>query len=464
MIKRHSFSFFLFNDVDPWPGLCCSPIRLEGQKDPIARDPSITRLIFRHSFNHTMKFSLATAILVSTVGSSHAFAPQGIYGTGSSFSSVTALFNGPEIGAGGMADTRNPDAIEHEDPRKSISVAPSFEEYMKQRAAGGSQAAESIATPTGTTTQPPTNWGQPAAAVVSPPAVTQPSVPVAAPVASGGDAIASMTASQTAMVDTIAAAIPDLEVKPDLSWAAGEPIAGATCTLDGREAPGPANIAWLSSVSIPGKLSSLTIFNGPLTDVPHLLSRCYVDADKNQLELALDFRPRAYGAYEMVDGDGNYPGPEDIGRKAFEYSGARMDFFNKFGTPELSAKLNEFSKSLQDATPSNIQPTELDQLTGGPLAISLTMPASDHNVQVVDQMRQLAAQEWLSWATDSSGAHEHRPGAPINTQYVYDSKFRINAYGALKDYYTFKFGGADGAKLAAAESGPLDEAYVGGGS
>jgi hypothetical protein len=34
-----------------------------------------------------------------------------------------------------MADTRNPDAYNDEDPRKSISAAPSFEEYLKQRAA-----------------------------------------------------------------------------------------------------------------------------------------------------------------------------------------------------------------------------------------------------------------------------------------------------------------------------------------
>lgn len=43
----------------------------------------------------------------------------------------TAVFQ--EIGAGGMADTRNPDAKADEDPRKSISAAPSFEEYLKQR-------------------------------------------------------------------------------------------------------------------------------------------------------------------------------------------------------------------------------------------------------------------------------------------------------------------------------------------
>ena len=40
-------------------------------------------------------------------------------------------------GAGGMFDTRDPEARVDEDPRKSIAEAPSFEEYMKQRAAGG---------------------------------------------------------------------------------------------------------------------------------------------------------------------------------------------------------------------------------------------------------------------------------------------------------------------------------------
>jgi len=36
-----------------------------------------------------------------------------------------------------MFDTRDPEAYEDEDPRKSIGEAPSFEEYMKQREAGG---------------------------------------------------------------------------------------------------------------------------------------------------------------------------------------------------------------------------------------------------------------------------------------------------------------------------------------
>ena len=45
------------------------------------------------------------------------------------------------IGSGGMADTRVVETKEDEDPRKSISAAPSFEEYLKQRDGGGAPAA-----------------------------------------------------------------------------------------------------------------------------------------------------------------------------------------------------------------------------------------------------------------------------------------------------------------------------------
>lgn len=58
----------------------------------------------------------------------------------------TALFNGPHLGAGGMADTRDPDPVAHEDARKSISDAPSFEEYLKMRSGGG-EAAPAPAAP-----------------------------------------------------------------------------------------------------------------------------------------------------------------------------------------------------------------------------------------------------------------------------------------------------------------------------
>lgn len=75
-----------------------------------------------------MKLAIATLL----VGSAAAFAPQ------ASVRSSTSISQ--HIGSGGMADTRVVEASEHEDPRKSISAAPSFEEYLKQRAGGDAAA------------------------------------------------------------------------------------------------------------------------------------------------------------------------------------------------------------------------------------------------------------------------------------------------------------------------------------
>ena len=279
--------------------------------------------------------------------------------------------------------------------------------------------------------------------------------------ATASEAIATFDASQRVSVDAIAAAIPDLTNKPDCSWVSGVSIAGCPTTLDARDAPGPANIAWLSSLCVSTKLSALTIFNGPLTDVPHLLSRCAVVGDST-LSFALDFRPRAYGAYEMKQQDGSYPGPDVLGRQAFEYSGARRDFETKFGTEEVAAFMASTTASFEGGVPSTAALTELDQLTRGPLAIYMTMPLTDANVAAVTAAREKAASYWLSWALDKS--HGHKPGAPVNTQYVYDSKYKQNSYLSLLPIYSDLYGPTDGAGLAAADSGPLDEGYVGGGS
>jgi hypothetical protein len=192
--------------------------------------------------------------------------------------------------------------------------------------------------------------------------------------------------------------------------------------------------------------------------VPHLLSRCCIS--ENILSLALDFRPRAYGAYELKDAEGNYPGPDEIGRKAFEYSGARNDYLKKFGNDNVVSILEAAKASFQGA--QDVDQTEFERLTGGPLALKINMPVTDNNVAAVRKLREAAASAWLCWALED--IHNHRPGAPINSQYVYDSKFRLNSYNALLEHYSVMLGSADGAKLAAADSGPLDEAYVGGGS
>lgn len=280
--------------------------------------------------------------------------------------------------------------------------------------------------------------------------------------ATAADAIATFESSQAASVNSIATAIPDLASKPDFTWSAADGISvgSSPVTLDARDAPGPANIAWLSSLTVASKLCSLTIFNGPLTDVPHLVSRVAINGDS--LHFTLDFRPRAYGAYEMRRPDGSYPGPDELGRKSFEYSGARLSFDNKFGTEEVKNWLFSTISSLEGASPYDQNPIDLDLLTRGPLYTSVSMPLTDGNVATITAAREQAVKYWLSWVMD--GQNEHRPGAPVNTQYVYDTKFKQNSYGALLNEYSAVFGPGDGSKLAVGDSGPLDEAYVGGGS
>jgi hypothetical protein len=249
-----------------------------------------------------------------------------------------------------------------------------------------------------------------------------------------------------------------------LSWSVEDAVtvlSSCVATLDGRDAAGPANIAWLSSLCVREHLSSLTIFNGPLTDVPNLLSRACISND-DELTLALDFRPRANGAYEMADAEGNYPGPDVLGRKSFEYSGNRKDFDTKFGTEEVMDFVNGIASACEGAVVAGQDPSELELLTRGPLALSIAMPLTESNVAAVADARSKAASYWLGWALDDS--HTHRPGAPINSQFVYDTKYRQNSYGAILPVYTSLFGPDDGAKIAAADSGPLDEGYVGGGS
>ncbi|KAL3926184.1 MAG: hypothetical protein SGBAC_013574, partial [Bacillariaceae sp.] len=269
-------------------------------------------------------------------------------------------------------------------------------------------------------------------------------------------------ASQAASVAKIQAGIPDLAVKPDFTVSESLSTSEAI-TIDAFDAAGPANVAWIASVSVSDKMSSLTIFNGPLTDVPHLVSRCSVVP--GGLHWKLDLRPRCYGAYELRKEDGSYPGAEEFGRKSFEYSGARKQFDTKFGTEEVQASLQSTIDSLEgditkDYEIEGASGHDEDLLTRGPLYTSILMPNTPANVAAVVKAREQAADWWLGWATD--GDHEHRPGAPVNTQYVYDSKFKINAYGALLGEYKAMYGAEDGQKLAVGESGPLDEAYVGG--
>ena len=82
-----------------------------------------------------MKFSLVLALATILFSSVSAFTPVPRV-WGARFMAVQNEGE-PKLGSGGMADTRDPEEMTHEDPRKSISAAPSFEEYLKQREAEG---------------------------------------------------------------------------------------------------------------------------------------------------------------------------------------------------------------------------------------------------------------------------------------------------------------------------------------
>lgn len=115
-------------------------------------------------------------LVLGLVATASAFAPA----NNDAKLSTTALFN-MEKGAGGMFDTRNPNPVQHEDPRKSISEAPSFEEYLRMRSGGA--AAPAPAAPAPAPAAPPAAaWGAPPAA--APPAWGAPA-PAAAPPAWG---------------------------------------------------------------------------------------------------------------------------------------------------------------------------------------------------------------------------------------------------------------------------------------
>merc|ERR1719253_1068535 len=106
-----------------------------------------------------------------------------------------------------MFDTRNPDSYEDDDARKSISAAPSFEEYLKMREGSTDVAVEA-------------NAPAPVATVTVTSSTPVPPTPVQRPAdASGGggnDAIAFLELSQATIIDKIASEISDLVLEQDL--------------------------------------------------------------------------------------------------------------------------------------------------------------------------------------------------------------------------------------------------------
>jgi hypothetical protein len=63
----------------------------------------------------------------------------------------------------------------------------------------------------------------------------------------------------------------------------------------------------MESVYVPKNLSSLTIFNGPLTNVPFSIEMLCCN-DRMSMSFTLDLRTPAYGTCKKCDLNGNYRG------------------------------------------------------------------------------------------------------------------------------------------------------------
>ena len=97
---------------------------------------------------------------------------------------------------------------------------------------------------------------------------------------------------------------------------------------------------------------------------------------------------------------------------------------------------------------------------------SVALPGSPATPRAAD-VRCLAPLWWhhapLSPQTSTEMKRDLPAGAKQTQVYARDTKVKANSYGALLKKYTASFGEM-GKGLAAADAGPLDEAYVGGGS
>jgi len=230
---------------------------------------------------------------------------------------------------------------------------------------------------------------------------------------------------------------------------------GGAGSMASYEAPGPANIAWVSDMKIEGPTSvaSLTVWCAPLKDVPHLV--CRTTATDAGVDVFIDFRPRAAVGYDTALPDGSFPEPDS--REAFMAKGERADLEKRFfgGLRELAAGAGG------EPAPARGLP-ELETNVAGPCIIDARLPADAASVARATELCTAAVDAWLPWTGDDT--HDLKPGMQVTSTYARDTKLRSNNYGILMDYYSSLFGAEDGANIAAGDAGPLDEAYVGGAS
>lgn len=236
-------------------------------------------------------------------------------------------------------------------------------------------------------------------------------------------------------------------------------VGGSSGSIKSYEGPGAPNVAWCSGFQLQGPelaRSSITVYCGPLSDVPHLVASSGVS--NGAVDLFIDFRVRSECGYNPA---GVYEEPTS--REAFAMGGNRKDFADAFFTDD-AVEWRQSLLAIPGAEMAPISEAEMTECSAGPLYIDLRLPLSDQNAAIAAAACDQAVARWLGWMQSSEANGRNLPaGAKQTGVYQRDTKVRANLYGATLRRYNALFG-AQGQMLTAGDVGPLDEAYVGGGS
>lgn len=279
-----------------------------------------------------------------------------------------------------------------------------------------------------------------------------------APPASAKSVTAWQPAALAKVVDTLGLAPKD-DYAADFGYDSFT-LEGSPGTIRSYEGVGAPNVAWCSGLQVEGARAGLTAFCGPLTDVPHLVVGVAVAG--GAIELYIDWRPRADAAYDPAFASlDDYPAPTD--RNMFAQGSNRKDLAEAFYTEDAQAWQ---AAILALGTPE--APLGADQtaaISAGPCLVDVKLPLTDANAAAASDACAAAVDRWLGWMTSAGEMGRELPaGAKQTATYTRDTKVRTQHFGFLLRRYTAAYGEAVGKDLASADAGPLDEAYVGGGS
>ncbi len=228
------------------------------------------------------------------------------------------------------------------------------------------------------------------------------------------------------------------------------------------EAPSQSSsVDWCSALSLSGpdgfSSRSITVWNAPSVEVPHLYLRLGVEAER--VELEIDFRHRLASGYESKLPDGTYPPPST--REEFAAASVRASYDEKFFTVD-ARRWRDGVALLEGAAPAE-SPFNSALVEGrrqfggptmepcfGPLQLSLQLPLAHLDAAAVacDE----AAERWIAWM---AGADE---ASWVNNRRIYDRDclVRLAVLRANAAALGARLGAEDGLRIALADAGPQD--------